>query len=427
MRKTSITRLSNGQLLAQTMDLTRRERRLTLFVLDHLIEVERRRLYAGEGYRSMFAYCTECLGYSASAADRRICAARAIRQFPRVRQLLEKRVLTLSTLAVVARQLTPANGAEILGRVCGKSAREAEQVLAEIRGVVPVRERIRPVIALRRPARESAGENGAIRSIGGAGGEPGTSSGALPEAAPPSTEPGPNHSRVGSKSPHTVVHTQDTKQRSVTERRYRFEFSGSDEFLRKYQKTVALLSNSIKGRPRIEAVLEAVLDEYIDRHDPERRAVRRARRRNSARLATANSRDLQVRADKRAQNTSASACAPDLHVRGGERAESTSAPVGEALAHGRCAPAKQCGPSRHVPAAARDRVSVRDGGRCTFMSPTGERCKATHHLHVDHITPFARGGTHDPMNLRLLCSAHNALMARRDFGESHMAQFRRRE
>ncbi len=63
--------------------------------------------------------------------------------------------------------------------------------------------------------------------------------------------------------------------------------------------------------------------------------------------------------------------------------------------------------TRHVPAATRDHVMSRDGGRCTFVSSDGTRCNATHHAQIDHVVPFARGGSHDATNLRVLCGKHN--------------------
>ena len=80
-----------------------------------------------------------------------------------------------------------------------------------------------------------------------------------------------------------------------------------------------------------------------------------------------------------------------------------------------------------MPAAVRDAVWVRDAGRCAFLSPEGERCPATRWLEIDHIIPFALGGSSDDMaNLRLFCRAHNQLLARRIFGEAACRKGRRR-
>ncbi|MAE70888.1 MAG: hypothetical protein CME06_10515 [Gemmatimonadetes bacterium] len=50
---------------------------------------------------------------------------------------------------------------------------------------------------------------------------------------------------------------------------------------------------------------------------------------------------------------------------------------------------------------------ARDGGRCAFVDRHGRRCNSQWLLELDHIHPFALGGSHHPDNLRLLCRAHN--------------------
>ena len=46
---------------------------------------------------------------------------------------------------------------------------------------------------------------------------------------------------------------------------------------------------------------------------------------------------------------------------------------------------------------------------CAFVSPvTGKRCTSRHRLQIDHIHPYALGGSsEDAENLRLLCAVHN--------------------
>lgn len=70
---------------------------------------------------------------------------------------------------------------------------------------------------------------------------------------------------------------------------------------------------------------------------------------------------------------------------------------------------------------------ARDGGRCTWVGPSGRRCGATYHLEIDPIVPFARGGGHEPSNLRVLCRAHNRLAAEQVYGRDKMRRLARRE
>jgi 5-methylcytosine-specific restriction endonuclease McrA len=66
---------------------------------------------------------------------------------------------------------------------------------------------------------------------------------------------------------------------------------------------------------------------------------------------------------------------------------------------------------RRIPARVRDEVILRDGQRCTYVSPDGKRCDSTRLLQIDHIVPVARGGTARLDNLRVLCAYHNRLEA----------------
>jgi 5-methylcytosine-specific restriction endonuclease McrA len=77
--------------------------------------------------------------------------------------------------------------------------------------------------------------------------------------------------------------------------------------------------------------------------------------------------------------------------------------------------------SRYISRALLRAVHERDGGRCTYVGPTGMRCGSTHQLEVHHIVPFARGGETTLANVALTCSIHNAHFAEQDFGREHMA------
>lgn len=77
-------------------------------------------------------------------------------------------------------------------------------------------------------------------------------------------------------------------------------------------------------------------------------------------------------------------------------------------------------PASRVPKAIQRKIFARDGNQCTFVSDDGRRCSERGRLQVDHILPVAKGGDDRPENLRLLCAAHNQLMAERHFGKDFM-------
>jgi hypothetical protein len=76
---------------------------------------------------------------------------------------------------------------------------------------------------------------------------------------------------------------------------------------------------------------------------------------------------------------------------------------------------------RYLAVKVRRDPHARDGGRCAFVSPDGRRCNAQAFLEFDHVKPFARFGTDDTPNMRLLCKSHNLLHARHCFGDLHIA------
>ena len=71
---------------------------------------------------------------------------------------------------------------------------------------------------------------------------------------------------------------------------------------------------------------------------------------------------------------------------------------------------------RYIPAAVRQEVCERHGGRCAYVGLDGTRCGSEWHLEFDHIVPLAEGGQTVASNLRPLCRRHNQLEAKRRLG-----------
>jgi 5-methylcytosine-specific restriction endonuclease McrA len=352
-------------------------------ILAHLNEVERRDLHLKLGHRSMFDYCTSGLGYSASAAGRRIQSARSVARFPELYDLLAKNDVNLSTVSQVSRILTAANKNELLSRIRGRSQREVEAIVAEFQPRELPRDRVRTVV-VRVPAPAGAAPAQGVPAAPTLGTlaapvAPGTPAvvDATPDAFPasePSKDPTPvrGHSRNGSDGRSLRRTLDESRTRTPTkdvERRVLIQFCAGPEFMAKFDRVRVLAWHRLPAGASLEHVLEMTLDRWIDREDPARRRARR---------------------ETRAQ-----------------RKQDARRPNGRARASNN---------ARHIPTAVRDDVFVRDGGRCAFLAPNGRRCGATQGLQVDHITPVARGGGNSPGNLRLLCAYHNRLEAARLLG-----------
>ena len=97
----TVAMLPDQVLLEQTRMLVRHEQALQLCVLDHLLEIEARRLYLRRGYSSLFDYTVRELRYTEAAAWRRIKAMRLCRETRGVRERLQDGSLNLSNAALL--------------------------------------------------------------------------------------------------------------------------------------------------------------------------------------------------------------------------------------------------------------------------------------------------------------------------------------
>jgi hypothetical protein len=108
---------------------------MTLRVLHHLREIERRRLFSDLKYGSLFEYAVKELGYSESSATRRIQSARLIKDIPEIEKKIEQGKLSLTNVALAAQTFTRGNISdtdlkkEIISQIEDKTKRECEKTL----------------------------------------------------------------------------------------------------------------------------------------------------------------------------------------------------------------------------------------------------------------------------------------------------------
>ena len=69
--------------------------------------------------------------------------------------------------------------------------------------------------------------------------------------------------------------------------------------------------------------------------------------------------------------------------------------------------------SRYIPSTIRQQIFARDGHQCT-------QCHSTYALTIEHIVPFALGGTSEPENLKTLCRSCNQYQGIKVFGQAAM-------
>jgi len=136
-----IATLSDKDLLLKVKSLVKEEKRITQEVLNHLEEVEYRKLFLSEGYPTLFDYCVKELGYGQGSANRRISAMRLIKTIPEAKEKLKLGSVNLSTLSQLhgflrreekEKTYTKDMKLDLLGKIEGKSQDQCEREFIKI-------------------------------------------------------------------------------------------------------------------------------------------------------------------------------------------------------------------------------------------------------------------------------------------------------
>lgn len=139
----SLSRLNNFELEASFKDLVSKERKLLHVILEHIKEVDTRKLYLERAYSSLYEYLVKELHYSGSAAMRRIEAARLLKEVPMIREKIQDGSLNLSQIgelskAIKEKEKTLVNKvsalekAELVAVIVGKTTQETQRDLAQV-------------------------------------------------------------------------------------------------------------------------------------------------------------------------------------------------------------------------------------------------------------------------------------------------------
>ncbi len=124
--------MSFAEIIASARQLVKDERGIIADLIRHLIVIESLKIYAMEGYSSLFNYCTEALGLSHNKACKRVAAARIARFYPELLTMLENGEVSVSVLALLPPKLTEANYELVIEGIKNRSKREAELFLSTI-------------------------------------------------------------------------------------------------------------------------------------------------------------------------------------------------------------------------------------------------------------------------------------------------------
>jgi hypothetical protein len=384
--------LSDADLLARTRGFAQSEREATAELVAHLAALEMRpSAYAALGHGSLFGYCTEVLRLSEDAACTRIAVARLCRQFPLIADLMASGSLSLTTVRLVGPHLTPANHDEVLRRASNKHRTEIQGLVAELAPQpdlpASVRKRPCPQVASGMSATEAETPALSILRTETGAGVP------LPPADRMGTEMDtqcqriteagaatPTDDAVGTAFvPATALAATVREHRPIVQGsapdRYRVQFTIGRQAHDELRRVQALLRREVPdGDPG--AIFERALHLLVEQVEKAKLGTGRARR------------AIRPETDKPAE---APVAAPHPFPTAPHR-------------------------SRHVPKAVRQAVWKRDGARCAFVGPSGNRCTERSYLEFHHVRPFAREGPATVVNIALRCRRHNQYEGELVFG-----------
>jgi hypothetical protein len=365
---------TDSELIAELKRLVGRERASTVDLIVHLAEFDRRRLYLGAGFSSLFTYCTEELRLSEHAAYHRILAARMARRYPVVLERLALGSLTLTAVRLLAPYLDAANHEELLTVASGKGKRVLQELLARRFPQPDVVSSIRKL-----PAH--------IPAPGPPLGFP--ASAGLVSSTPLIAESGAAQS--AEPSPHVPVSIDDGVPSTATEPASSLAASVGASLA-----TCCVSSPSAKHRPAVTPLAPERYQITFTASSGTREKLRLAQdlmRHTipSGDTATIFDEALTALIEKAARR---------------KFADTTQPRASRRTADG----------SRHVSASVRRAVWVRDLGCCAFMSGDGRRCGERGFVEFHHVVPYGVGGPPTVDNLELRCRAHNAYEANLYYG-----------
>ena len=343
--------VNDAQLLKLTLLAAKTEKEAILALLDYLVEVDSRRLYATvNACSSLFDYLVKELGFSHPAASERVNAVRLIRAVPLVKEHLETGKLTVTSAAQIqrfvnaeqkvdpkGRAVSPAEKEKVVEACLGKSIREGEKTLFEKQS---------------EPAR-------------------------------------------------TLI---QEKVRLVTATRSEIKFTVDEATLAKLKHLRDLV-----GDQALEKIFDQGLDALLVLEEKKRgvvpkRTVVSERKPKPHR----KSMPLQKSTSEISPERHAECSRPADSAAQEETKNTTAAYLGykpQPETHAQLN-------SRFIPIDLKRFVVARSKGRCEFLDPrTKTRCDSTFRLQVDHRTPLALGGKTHASNLRHLCSAHHLKLA----------------
>ncbi len=361
---TNVKKLSNAQLLSQTKNLVQKERQVNVLVLQHLQEIESRKLYLKRGFPSLFEYAIKELGYSHSAAYRRIKAMRLCRDIPQATSKIKTGNLNLTTasqLQTFFEKKKRKDKKQMLNKANTLKTNNTERCNVQST-YLPAAGCVNDN-ADKDEKKENKLENKKSVELDS------TQKLRLIKKAENQS------SRELEKTLFDIdpeVCNEKEKIRNINNNKVEIKVILDKDSQQKLEDLKKLLSH--KNPNMSYGELFSLLAELgLNKYDPKRKINKQNK--------TISKKPIPAQSKK------------------------TSAPKDNQKLNSNRRYSKA---TRYIPSVVRHHVWMRDQGQCTYMCPkTKRRCSSNHLLQIDHIKPFSSGGVNEPNNLRLLCANHN--------------------
>jgi len=351
--------LSRVDLAVNLKSLVKREKDLTLEILDHLQEIFRRKLFLEMGYTSLFAFLTEEIGYCAGTAQLRIQTLRALNTVPQNRERVMNNEVSLNTLAKTqsfinnenkylinqsAPLLSQEDKKELFDAAKGIPAHKVEVVLLEKKHEIDTRKAHeqgqppplpKPVIKkITLEVDEQLGD--LIEEV---------------KNLLSHTCPAGNLSEILKKAlPMAIKEIQISKG------------------LRKRSEDGKAASIKSDSKCKKEETF----------HADEKERIESAKQRSLSDLS------LTIFSSSSMKSQDSKSIREEFGDKG------------------------RVVIKRKIPTAMKRIIWQRDQGRCQYTYPrTGKQCGSQYQLEYDHVRPWSEGGSHSDDNLHLCCRAHN--------------------
>lgn len=363
MENLDLTTLSNHELLHNVRRLAAAERKVTLQLLHHINELERRRCYNEIGFATAFDFLTKGLGYSEPAAWRRIQAARILRAVPDAGAKIESGELNITTLSKAQTAIR------------NEEKRTGEKISSEMRAEVLTK--IETGFAEKHRTTNDVDRN--LRAM-------------FPE----------------SLSATDLV-------RVIDDEHVRAHVTFTHAQIEKINRLKEVLAHRNFGASLAE-IIEAAVDELLERRDPLKRIVTQRNSAGGGALRKTSRDNSTLRTDNDKSGVESPSNSENLNA--------NRAPIKPSV---RNFVLRRDGGQCQFPRFENGRDETTSTDEAKRQTSCGLICGSRFQVEVDHIVARANGGTNEPENLRVLCRTHNFHAAELAFGKEQMEIFRKND